>query len=136
MAEVDGRLQMGDHLVSVNGVPVSGQSVQFAVQQLTGVKQDVVKIGVNHVLPTSPDLNSSPLSLDSTHPFFAAEGQSIIDIRSQDEEEEEGVPLKAQACQVSSCQCGSVLYCMSENLHVCQEFMQEYTGRKKGHRLL
>lgn len=109
---MDGRLQVGDRLVSVNGVSVLGQSLQFAVQQLTGVKLGVVKIGVNHSLPTSPDFNSSPISLDSSHPFFAAEGQSIIDIHSlEDNEVQDGgtTPsalqlLKQPINQVSSVQ--------------------------------
>ena len=100
VAEMDGRLQVGDRLVSVNGVSVLGHPLQFAVQQLTGVKLGMVKIGVNHSLPTSPDFNSSPISsLDSSHPFFAAEGQSIIDMRSQDEEE--GMILTEPVSQVS-----------------------------------
>ena len=133
---MDGRLQVGDRLVSVNGVSVTGQSVQFAVQQLTGVKLGVVKIGVNHSLPTSPDFNSSPISLDSSHPFFAAEGQSIIDIRSQEDKDElqEGTAttsalqlLKQPVNQVSTVckvieRCGHVRRCGHEReVWSCEE---------------
>ena len=59
----DGCLKVGDKLLSVNRVSVVNHSLQFAVQQLVAVPPGgVVKIGVCHPLPMSPDINSDPSS--------------------------------------------------------------------------
>ena len=89
LAMRDGRLKIGDKLLSVNRVSVVNHSLQFAVQQLVAVLPGgMVKIGICHPLPMSPDINSDPSSplTESNH------GSMMFDDDLEDEDvgEEEG----------------------------------------------
>ena len=82
----DGRLKVGDKLLSVNRVSVVNHSLQFAVQQLVAVPPGgVVKVNICHPLPVSPDINSDPSSplTESNH------GSMTFDDEPEQEEEEE-----------------------------------------------
>jgi C-terminal processing protease CtpA/Prc len=46
VAQMDGRLEPGDRLVSVNGINVYNSSLETAVQALTGAPRGVVRITV------------------------------------------------------------------------------------------
>ena len=84
-AERDGRLKVGDKLLSVNRVSVVNHSLQFAVQQLVAVPLGgIAKIGVCHPLPVTPDINSDPSS-----PLTESRGS----ISYEDEQDEEGVSI-------------------------------------------
>ena len=62
-AERDGRLKVGDKVLSVNHVSVVNHSLQFAVKQLVDVPMGgIAKISVCHPLSVTPDLNSDPSS--------------------------------------------------------------------------
>ncbi len=85
LAMRDGRLKIGDKLLSVNRVSVVNHSLQFAVQQLVAVPPGgVVKVGICHPLPMSPDINSDPSSplTESNH------GSMTFDDDDDDDEEE------------------------------------------------
>lgn len=92
LAMRDGRLKIGDKLLSVNRVSVVNHSLQFAVQQLVAVPPGgVVKIGICHPLPMSPDINSDPSS-----PLTESNHDSMMfddDLEEEDDDnegEEEG----------------------------------------------
>ena len=83
LAMRDGRLKVGDKLLSVNRVSVVNHSLQFAVQQLVAVPPGgVVKISICHPLPMSPDINSDPSS-----PLTESNCGSMM---FDDDDEEEG----------------------------------------------
>ncbi len=67
-AEEDGRLRIGDKLLSVNNIYVINHSLDFAVQQLVAVPLGgSVSIGVQHPLPGGPELATelcSPYSME------------------------------------------------------------------------
>ncbi len=67
-AEEDGRLRIGDKLLSVNNIYVLNHSLDFAVQQLVAVPLGgSVTIGVQHPLPGGPELETelcSPYSME------------------------------------------------------------------------
>ena len=95
LAMRDGRLKVGDKLLSVNRVSVVNHSLQFAVQQLVAIPPGgVVKIGVCHPLPISPDINSDPSSLltESNHGSmtFEDDPNAEDEMEDEDEEDEEG----------------------------------------------
>jgi C-terminal processing protease CtpA/Prc len=46
VAHIDGRLEPGDRLVSVNGVNVFNASLDVAVQSLTGAPKGIVRLSV------------------------------------------------------------------------------------------
>lgn len=46
VAHIDGRLEPGDRLVSVNGVSVYSASLDVAVQSLTGAPKGIVRLSV------------------------------------------------------------------------------------------
>ena len=81
-AERDGRLKKGDKLLSVNDISVVNHSLQFAVDQLVAVPTGgVARVGVNHPLPASPEINSdptSPLGMVVESGQFFNEGQSTL----------------------------------------------------------
>ena len=85
----DGRLKIGDKLLSVNQVSVVNHSLQFAVQQLVAVPLGgMVTIGICHPLPMSPDISSDPSS-----PLTESDHGSMMfddDLEEEDVGEEEG----------------------------------------------
>ena len=93
LAMRDGRLKVGDKLLSVNRVSVVNHSLQFAVQQLVAVSPGgVVKIGVCHPLPMSPDINSDPSSplTESNHGSMTFDDEPEED--GEEEEDEDDHP--------------------------------------------
>jgi len=81
IAERDNRLKVGDKLISVNGTSVVNHSLQFAVQQLLLIPLGgIARLDVNHPLPASPEINSSP---NSPLTFFT-ETQSMAEDAAHD----------------------------------------------------
>ena len=119
LAMRDGRLNVGDKLLSVNRVSVVNHSLQFAVQQLVAVPPGgVVKIGVCHPLPMSPDINSDPSSplTESNHGSMMFDDDPDEEGEGEDEEEEHSELLEEGEEEERSV----------DNVSLCSLFLCQY----------
>ena len=80
----DGRLKVGDKLLSVNQVSLVNQSLQFAAQRLLAIQPGrIAIIGVCHSLSKSPDISGEKKAKDTEEEVLVPAKWTTVQRRSK-----------------------------------------------------